>query len=141
MTTSHISYSGIAHPWLCDVMNHLNTRHYMAAFDDASMLFLTKLGHDFENNELFGWADVNVVLNLKAEVPKGASFFIESTVSKIGNTSIVTTHKLHRNAGSQLCTEAKITTVYFDLTKRASAPIPESFKANANPYLLTDEVS
>lgn len=28
-------YRGVVHPWLCDAMGHLTTRHYLAMFDDA----------------------------------------------------------------------------------------------------------
>jgi len=30
---------GVAHPWLCDSMGHLTSRHYVAMFDDASYHF------------------------------------------------------------------------------------------------------
>ena len=26
----------VAHPWMCDVLGHLTTRHYVAMFDDAA---------------------------------------------------------------------------------------------------------
>lgn len=42
------TFKGIAHPWLCDIMGHLNTRNYMAMFDNASMYFLSLLGYDFK---------------------------------------------------------------------------------------------
>ena len=26
----------VAHPWMCDVLGHMTTRHYVAMFDDAA---------------------------------------------------------------------------------------------------------
>ena len=37
---------GIVHPWLCDVMGHMNVRHYMGMFEDASYQLLA---------EVIGW--------------------------------------------------------------------------------------
>ena len=33
----------VAHPWMCDVLGHMTTRHYVAMFDDAAyhMLYLS----------------------------------------------------------------------------------------------------
>ena len=36
----------VVHPWMCDVLDHLITRHYMAMFDDASYHLLY---------DVFGW--------------------------------------------------------------------------------------
>ncbi len=34
------TYVGVAHPWMCDTMGHMNVRHYAAMFDDASFQLL-----------------------------------------------------------------------------------------------------
>ena len=36
----------VAHPWMCDVLGHMTTRHYVAMFDDSSYHFLYTV---------FGW--------------------------------------------------------------------------------------
>jgi len=33
-------HNDIVHPWLCDVMGHMNVRHYIGMFDDASYQLL-----------------------------------------------------------------------------------------------------
>ena len=38
----YLLYKGIVHPWLCDVMGHMNVRHYMGMFDDASLQLLVE---------------------------------------------------------------------------------------------------
>ena len=36
----------VAHPWMCDVLGHMTTRHYVAMFDDAAYHMLYSV---------FGW--------------------------------------------------------------------------------------
>ena len=36
----------VAHPWMCDVLGHMTTRHYIAMFDDAAYHMLYTV---------FGW--------------------------------------------------------------------------------------
>ena len=40
-------HTAVAHPWLCDIMGHMTTRHYTAIFDDASYLYFFRV---------FGWS-------------------------------------------------------------------------------------
>ena len=39
-------YRGVVHPWLCDAMGHMTTRHDMAMFDDGSYHLLAALGFE-----------------------------------------------------------------------------------------------
>ncbi len=52
--------AAVAHPWLCDAMGHLNTRHYFAMFDDAPMVLLAQIAGPAEQAFAAerGWADV-----------------------------------------------------------------------------------
>ena len=81
----------VAHPWMCDVLGHMTTRHYVAMFDDAAYHMLyTVFGwigaSDAENK--IAWADVQHVIDYKAEVSVGDVLEIDSKLTKIGNKSI-----------------------------------------------------
>ena len=69
-----VTYKGMAHPWLCDVMGHLTTRHYVAMFDDASYHLLLEI-FDWSASSVaedgLGWADVRHVIEYQAEVSSG----------------------------------------------------------------------
>ena len=60
----------VAHPWQCDVLGHMTTRHYTAMFDDASYHFLHHLfgwnGASDDSGKL-GWVDVRHTINYDAE--------------------------------------------------------------------------
>ncbi|MGL5838966.1 MAG: acyl-CoA thioesterase [Sphingorhabdus sp.] len=127
------TYRGVAHPWLCDVMGHLNTRNYVAMFDDASMHFLSALGYDFAEARAgkVGWADVHAEINLLAEVDKGALVMIRSGVAQIGNSSISTVHEMTDLGGQHVHARYQLKTVHFDLIARKSKAIPNAYRAAA----------
>ncbi len=131
--TSIQTFNGVAHPWLCDVMGHLNTRHYMAMFDDAAMHFLTALGYDFAKATTTGkgWADVKVDLELLAEVPKGGLVIVRSEPLILGNSSLTYVSKMSSVDAKVLHAQSTTKTVFFDMTARKSCPIPPEFRAQA----------
>lgn len=135
------TFRGVAHPWLCDVMGHLNTRHFMAMFDDASMHYLSALGFDFADAKAgkTGWADVKIELELSAEVPKGALVQIRSFTKAIGNSSLTYISEMLCVSGETLHARATTKTVYFDLKARKSLTLPENFKAAASALLADDQ--
>ena len=54
-------YKGTAHPEFCDVMGHMNIRHYMAMFDESSFQFLFQVfgwSGNQDSSAGIGWADV-----------------------------------------------------------------------------------
>ena len=58
----YLLHKGIVHPWFCDVMGHMNVRHYMSMFDDASYQLLAEAAGWHVGAEAWkgkGWADVN----------------------------------------------------------------------------------
>ena len=64
----------VAHPWMCDVLGHMTTRHYVAMFDDAAYHMLYDVfgwtGSSDDKNKI-AWADVNHTIDYKSEVSTG----------------------------------------------------------------------
>jgi acyl-CoA thioester hydrolase len=50
------NYRGVAYPWHCDSMGHMNTQFYAAMYDSATFHFLSRLSPytDLEKRQ-FGW--------------------------------------------------------------------------------------
>ncbi len=70
----------VAHPWMCDILGHMTTRHYVAMFDDAAYhLFFTIFGwtgsSDAENK--IAWADVQHVIDYLRQL--ASKYLIETT--------------------------------------------------------------
>ena len=92
----------VAHPWLCDIMGHLTTRHYVAMFDDASYhLLYNVFGWSGANNESagLGWADVRHVIEYKAEVTAGDVLEIKASLVKIGTKSFTAHYEMDSRGG------------------------------------------
>ena len=67
-------FKAVAHPWQCDVLEHLTTRHYVAIFDDASYHYLYRLFGWNGNKDAEGrlaWVDVKHTVSYLAEVSAG----------------------------------------------------------------------
>ena len=62
-------------------MGHLNVRHYVAMFDDASFQLLGRIAGR-EMDAKLGWADVRMEIAYKHETPLGKLVTIRSRVEK-----------------------------------------------------------
>ena len=83
----------VVHPWLCDSMGHLNTRHYAAMFDDASFHLLGALAGPAEGETLGrGWADVRHVHEFRREARAATLLVTRSAVTRIGTKSLTYRH-------------------------------------------------
>ncbi len=128
------TYKGVAHPWLCDVFEHLNTRHQMAMFDDAGFHLLHAVGPDAATlaRQRRGWADVRLEVDLEDEVPKGALVVVRSRVVRLGRSSVTHTHVMHSADDDRRHSALQVVTVFFDLDARKAAPLPELVRRNAD---------
>ncbi len=125
MSDGEITFRGMAHPWLCDVMGHLNTRHYAAMFDDASFTFLFDAGGDVTAVEgcNLGWADVRQEIEFLNEVPRGALLTIRTRLVKLGGKSMTYLHSMRDLQKDELRATMQVTTVLFDLDARKAVAI------------------
>lgn len=124
---------GVVHPWLCDAMGHLTTRHYMAMFDDASYHLLARLGYDpgIASVQGWGWADVHHEIDYFSELSAGALVRIEAHISAISRSSIMAEYRLNDRADGRICAALKARTVCFDLGKRKSRELPSFIREHA----------
>ena len=129
----------VAHPWMCDVLGHMTTRHYVAMFDDAAYhLFFTIFGwtgsSDAENK--IAWADVQHVIDYKAEVSVGDVLEIDAKLIKIGNKSMTISYEMKNLGNNEVAATLKCTCVLFDLTTRESVKISDELRQLASKYLI-----
>lgn len=124
---------GVVHPWLCDAMGHLTTRHYLGFFDDAAYQLIAELGHDPAAGHAAqqGWADVRHEIEYRAELAAGALVRIDGRVVALGRSSITTELRMFARSDDRLCATLVGRTVCFDLTARRSRPLPEVVVARA----------
>jgi acyl-CoA thioester hydrolase len=128
------TYVGVVHPWLCDTMGHMNVRHYMGMFDDASFHMLGHLT-GVEKDKSIGWADVRYEIDFKHETQAGTLITVRSHVVRIGRSSVGYVHVLAGTLEGEVHAEAKVTTVRFDLVARKSIELDAETRARAEALL------
>lgn len=123
----------VVHPWLCDAMGHLSTRHILGMFDDAAYQLFVTLGHDPAEAARagVGWADVRHEIDYRSEVQAGAVLRIDGRLTALGRSSVTADYHLIDRADERLCATLAARTVSFDLAARRSRPLPEDFRARA----------
>lgn len=140
MTDEHkdgmVTFVGVAHPWMCDAMGHMNVRYYMAMFDDASFQLLGRLT-GVEKDKSLGWADVRHEIEYKHETAAGTLVTIRSHVTRIGRTSVTYHHVLTGSLEGELHAEATTTSVRFDLTARKAIELDAALRSRAEALLRT----
>ncbi len=131
------TFRGVAHPWLCDAMGHLSTRHYVGMFDDAAWHLVLLLGdapHRAKENQR-GWADVRHEIEYSHEVPVGALVIIRSALVRIGSKSITCKYEMRNAETEVLCATMISTSVRFDLKARASIQLEPELRKSMEAWL------
>jgi len=123
------TYRGVAYPWNCDSMGHMNTQFYAALYDGASFHFLSLLAPYSALKETgLGWADVRQVIEYKHEVRSGSLLLVKTGLRRLGNKSVEYRHELlNAETGALHSTSAQVT-VLFDLNRRQAAPLTEEIR-------------
>ena len=128
----------VAHPWMCDVLGHMTTRHYVAMFDDAAYHMLYEVfgwtGSSDDDNKI-AWADVNHAIDYKSEVSAGDILEIEAKLTKIGNKSITIYYEMKNLGKNEVAASLQVISVLFDLELRESVKISEELKQLASKHL------
>jgi len=129
---SFVTYVGVAHPWMCDVMGHMNVRHYAAMFDDASFQLLGHIaGSQGLADTSSGWADVRCEVEYKHETRPGALLTIRSHVLKIGRSSLTFEQIMSGSLDSVVHAINRTVSVRFDLVGRVAISLDAGMRTRA----------
>jgi len=136
----HLLYKGVVHPWHCDVMGHLNTRHYLAMFDDASYQLLNEATGWSATSPVWqgrGFADVHNSLDYIGELKAGELIEISGGISHIGNSSFTANYQMTNKHSGELAATMMAKLIYFDLVARKSMPLSDAIKDQMNSRWIT----
>lgn len=124
----------VAHPWLCDVLKHMTTRHYVAMFDDASYHLLATVfdwpGAVSADGEM-GFVDVKHVIEYQAEVSAGDILEIHAGVTKVGNKSLTATYHMNNLSKQEQAATFECIYVLFDMHERVALPLTDEMRERA----------
>jgi acyl-CoA thioester hydrolase len=126
------TYRGVAYPWQCDGMGHLNTQFYSALFDGATLHALSAIAPGAMLKEAgLGWADVRQSIEYRHEVASGTLLLMRTQFLALGVTSVSYRHALHGFESGILHATSEQKTVLFDLTRRKATPLTGPMLSNA----------
>jgi acyl-CoA thioester hydrolase len=129
-------YKGTAHPEFCDVMGHMNIRHYMAMFDESSFQFLFQVfGWSSNQSEGRGWADVKHVIEYQAEVRAGDLIEVRACMTKIGNKSFGARYEMINQIKDEVAATLDCVCVSIDLASRKAIPLSDSHREQAAQHM------
>lgn len=131
-------YKGMAQPWFCDVMGHMNIRHHMAMFDEASYQLLYQVfgwsgSRDTGSGE--GWADVRHVIEYQSEVNAGDLLEIRACIVKVGTKSITIRYDMFNIVRDQLAATLECVCVLIDLKNRTAVPLSDEQRKQAEQHM------
>lgn len=129
-------YRGVVHPWLCDAMGHMTTRHYTAMFDDASYHMFSMLG--FTPDHLasgIGLADVKLTTSFLAELNAGALVIVHGKVTRVGTKSLTAFYRMSNLHTGETAATLESVTAQFDLQTRRAIPLLPEIREGAEQYL------
>lgn len=129
MATPTETYRGVAYPWHCDSMGHMNTQFYAALYDGASFHFLSLLAPYGELEQSGrGWADVRQLIEYKKEIRAGSLLVVRTSLKRLGTKSVEYLHELRNAETDVLHSTSEQITVLFDLAKRAASPLDDAIR-------------
>ncbi|MDF2764376.1 MAG: thioesterase superfamily protein [Rhodospirillales bacterium] len=130
------TYRGVAYPWLCDAMGHMNTQFYSTLYDGAAFHFLALIAPTSElAPRRLGWADVRQTTEYKHEVRAGSLLVITTRLVKLGTSSITYLHEMRNVESGLLHSTSELVTVLFDLDARRAAPLDAAARGRAAALL------
>ena len=135
------TFRAVVYPWHCDHQGHMTTMHYVGMFDAAFWQLLSAQGFTraYLAEHKTGFADVRDTIEYLAELPVGSPVVIESGITKVGNTSVVSFNRMRDSETGEFAATSEKVTVYFDLQARQKTPLPEHLKTAMEAHLVARE--
>ena len=130
---------GVAHPWMCDVIGHMTTRHYVAMFDDATYhLLYTVFGWAGASDPdgKIGWSDARHVIEYKAEVLAGDVLAVRAGLTRVGTKSITIFYEMTNLDKNEIAATLECVCVLIDLQARKSVELSEQLRELASQHLI-----
>ena len=127
------TYRGAVWPWEIDVMGHMNVRHYMAKYDDATLQLFGMLGLTIAyfraENRAMGAVQQN--LSYRKELFAGDLLVIRSEIVDLGARKLHFRHRMIELQSGDEAASAEMIGVHFDRETHRATPFPEAIVAAA----------
>ena len=121
----------VVFPWHCDHLGHMNVRWYAHFFDDAGWHLWSSIGISHVTLKARGVVTVvaNINTDFHHESGPGDLLVVNSAFTRIGGKSLTMSQRMTNAETSVLCATQDVVEVFFDMTTRKAAPMPDDIRA------------
>lgn len=132
------TYRGIVLPAHCDHLGHMNARFYADPFDEAAFQIWPVIGWPHERNQEHGVGTVSARYTIRYlnEMVPGTMYVVKSGLTRIGNKSVIHSHRLEDTATGELYAVMDAAEVFFDPKARTSAAMPDPVREYLEGVLI-----
>lgn len=122
---------GKVEPDWIDYNGHMNVAYYHVAFDRATERFLERigLGEDYVKREAGSMFALEDHLTYQRELKVGQSFVVSVQLLDFDEKRLHYFQKMHHADDGFLAATCEHLSIYVDMNRRRSAPLPDSVKA------------
>lgn len=128
-----ITYRGLAYPWHCDHMGHMNVMWYVGKFDEATWQLVHLIGNTtaYMKKENRGMVAAEQRIVYRKELLAGNLVYIRSGIIEVSDKTIKFFHEMMNTETGEVAATTWLTGIHIDTILRKACPLPESFKAKA----------
>lgn len=121
------TYRGTIFPWECDFFEHVNVRHYVAKFDEATWQFMANFGMtpSYFKNSKTGIFNVEHDIRYKRELFSGDLITVKSELLEVGQRYIKYRHVLIKTDINEVAAEMFVRAAHVDISTRHSSNFPK----------------
>ena len=114
----------------CDHMGHMNVRHYVGKFDDATWTFFNRIGltPSFFRTHERGMAAVEMNIEYKAELLVGDVITITSHLLEVKDKAIVFRHDMYNGETGQFAATGRMVAVHLDTGARRACAFSDELR-------------
>jgi acyl-CoA thioester hydrolase len=131
------THQGIAYPWQCDHMGHMNVMWYVGKVDEATWQLVAHLGltPSFLRQQQRGMAAVQQEITYRRELRAGDLITIASQVLEIREKVLRFSHDMRNVETDEVAATTTLTGVYLDTQLRTSRPFPPAVLERARALI------
>ncbi|MFT6150368.1 MAG: acyl-CoA thioester hydrolase [Saprospiraceae bacterium] len=121
------TYRGTIFPWECDFFEHVNVRHYVAKFDEATWQFMAHFGMTptyFKSTQT-GIFNVEHDIRYKRELFSGDLITVKTEMLEVGQKFIKYRHVLIKTELQEVAAEMYVRAAHVELKTRHSVTFPK----------------
>lgn len=131
-TAGTLTYRGTVYPWELDHMGHMNVRHYVGKFDNATWALFAELGmtRAYLQDSRRGMAAVEMVVRYLRELNAGDLVHTRTRLVEVGDRKIVFEHDMIEEETGAVAATCRVTGVHIDTDRRRSVRFDDAIRAH-----------